>query len=37
VNSIPGWRGLSKTVPFNIADIIVEHILCVLDNQRVKR
>ena len=37
VNSIPGWRGLSKTVPFNIADVIVEHTLCLLGNQRVKR
>jgi len=27
VNSIPGWRGLCKTVTFNIADIIVEYIL----------
>jgi ribosomal protein S6--L-glutamate ligase/tetrahydromethanopterin:alpha-L-glutamate ligase len=36
VNSIPGWRGLSKTVPFNIADVIVEHMLCLLGNQRVK-
>jgi RimK family alpha-L-glutamate ligase len=27
INSIPGWRGLSKTVPFNIADIIIEYVL----------
>jgi len=27
VNSIPGWRGLCKTVTFNIADSIVDYIL----------
>jgi RimK family alpha-L-glutamate ligase len=27
VNSIPGWRGLCKTVTFNIADIIVDYVL----------
>jgi RimK family alpha-L-glutamate ligase len=28
VNSIPGWRGLQKTTSLNIADKIVEHVLC---------
>ena len=37
VNSIPGWRGLSKTVSFNIADVIVEHLLCTLDGQMSRR
>ena len=27
VNSIPGWRGLRKTVSFNVADVIVEYLL----------
>jgi RimK family alpha-L-glutamate ligase len=27
VNSIPGWRGLQRTTPQNIADLIVDHIL----------
>ncbi|MDR3575215.1 MAG: RimK family alpha-L-glutamate ligase [Anaerolineaceae bacterium] len=27
VNSIPGWRGLCKTVTFNIADTIVDYVL----------
>jgi len=27
VNSIPGWRGLRKTTPLNIADAIVAHVL----------
>jgi len=27
VNSIPGWRGLQRTVEFDIADVIAEHIL----------
>jgi glutathione synthase/RimK-type ligase-like ATP-grasp enzyme len=31
VNSIPGWRGLRQTVSFNIADVIVEHVLCLLE------
>lgn len=30
VNSIPGWRGLQKTTSQNIADVIVEHVLCLL-------
>lgn len=30
VNSIPGWRGLSQTVSFDIADVIVEHVLSLL-------
>lgn len=30
VNSIPGWRGLRKTVSFNVADVIVEYLLCSL-------
>jgi len=28
VNSIPGWRGLQKTTSQNIADVIIEHVLC---------
>jgi RimK family alpha-L-glutamate ligase len=28
VNSIPGWRGLQKTTLQNIADVIIEHLLC---------
>jgi RimK family alpha-L-glutamate ligase len=27
VNSIPGWRGLCKTVTFNVADTIVDYVL----------
>jgi tetrahydromethanopterin:alpha-L-glutamate ligase len=27
VNSIPGWRGLGKTVSFNIADRVIEYVL----------
>jgi len=27
VNSIPGWRGLRKTVSFNVADVIVSYVL----------
>ena len=27
INSIPGWRGLCKTVTFNIADVFVEYVL----------
>jgi len=28
VNSIPGWRGLQKTTSQNIADVIIEYVLC---------
>ncbi len=34
VNSIPGWRGLRKTISFDIADVIVEHLLCLLKKSR---
>jgi RimK family alpha-L-glutamate ligase len=27
VNSIPGWRGLQRTVEFDISDVIAEHML----------
>jgi len=27
VNGIPGWRGLQRTVEFDVADAIVEHVL----------
>jgi RimK family alpha-L-glutamate ligase len=37
VNSIPGWRGLTKTVSYNIADVIVEHMLCLVGSQKVIR
>jgi len=30
VNSIPGWRGLRKTTPHNVADLIVEHVVSLL-------
>ncbi len=30
VNSIPGWRGLQKTTSQNVADVIVEHVLGLL-------
>ncbi len=33
VNSIPGWRGLQKTTPKNIADGIVEHVLRLLGEE----
>ena len=33
VNSIPGWRGLRKTVSFNVADVIVEYLLCSLEKK----
>ncbi|HVN53193.1 MAG TPA: RimK family alpha-L-glutamate ligase [Anaerolineaceae bacterium] len=32
VNSIPGWRGLRKTISFDIADVIIENLLCHLKN-----
>jgi RimK family alpha-L-glutamate ligase len=31
INSIPGWRGLCKTVSFNVADVIVKHLMCLLN------
>ena len=30
LNSIPGWRGLRKTTPHNVADLIVEHVVGLL-------
>jgi len=34
VNSIPGWRGLRKTVSFNVADRIIAHLVELLKNGR---
>jgi len=31
VNSIPGWRGLRKTTSQNVADLVVEHVLMLLE------
>lgn len=34
VNSIPGWRGLRKTVSFDVADRVVEYVLHLVKNGR---
>ncbi len=34
VNSIPGWRGLRKTVSFDVADQIVDHVVHLIKNGR---
>lgn len=37
VNSVPGWRGLQKTTLQNIADIIVEYVLHLLQDKKETR